>query len=78
MSQLKEIEPTLPQEKAEAGKESVAATVAAKKYTVTVTSTSGNTFSISRSETGQLTYPCTVPKGASTRGGCPASGTWGE
>src|ERR1700742_3075180 len=29
---IKEIEPTLPQEKAEAGKESLAVTVAAKKY----------------------------------------------
>jgi type IV pilus assembly protein PilA len=75
---LQAIEPTLPQEKAEAGKESLAATVAAKTYTVTVTSTSGNTFSISRAETGTLSYPCKVPAKATTRGGCPSNEKWGE
>ena len=75
---LKEIEPTLPQEKPEAGKESLADTVGPKNYTVTVTSTSGNKFSIARSEAGQLSYKCEVPPKATTRGGCPSNGLWGE
>jgi type IV pilus assembly protein PilA len=51
-------------------------------YTVTVTATpSENTFSITRSATGALTYHCSVLATATTRGGCPGTGveagTWG-
>jgi type IV pilus assembly protein PilA len=50
---------------------------AASTYTVTVTSKTGNTFSIVRAANGDLTLSCTVPAGAGDRGGCPTSGTWG-
>jgi type IV pilus assembly protein PilA len=43
-------------------------------YTVTVTAEgSEDEFSITRSSTGVLTYPCT-PKDPSNRGGCPEGG----
>jgi type IV pilus assembly protein PilA len=49
----------------------------ASGYRVTVTAqTTNDTFSIDRNG-GTLTYPCTVPAGATDRGGCPAGGTWG-
>jgi prepilin-type N-terminal cleavage/methylation domain-containing protein len=48
-------------------------------YTIKVTAVGSNTYSITRSATGLLTYPCTVA--SSDRGGCPgvgtAAGTWG-
>ena len=51
-----------------------------KAYEITVTSTTGNTFSVINNA-GAISFPCTVPTGASTRGGCPGtgtnSGTWG-
>jgi type IV pilus assembly protein PilA len=80
-SKLKTIEPTLPTTTAAPSTESLSANVAtAKKYVVTVTSTTGNTFSIEREADGTLKYPCTVPAGATDRGGCPGSGanpgTW--
>jgi type IV pilus assembly protein PilA len=46
----------------------------ATSYTLTVTATSGNTFSI-RNAAGVMTYPCTVAV-ATNRGGCPTSGFW--
>lgn len=49
-------------------------------YQITVTSTTGNTFSVKNSS-GAVTFPCTVPTTATNRGGCPgtgtAAGTWG-
>jgi type IV pilus assembly protein PilA len=51
-------------------------TTTADSYTVTVTSGTGNTFSIARAANGQLTYACTVPNGAADRGGCPPGGNW--
>ena len=49
-------------------------------YQVAVTSTTGNVFAV-RNTAGAITFPCTVPSGASQRGGCPgtgtAAGTWG-
>ncbi len=75
---LKGIEPTLPSETAKEGTESLAVTTAATSYTVTVTSTSGNTFSISRSAEGKLTYPCKKGAKATSSGGCPSTGFWGE
>jgi len=48
-------------------------------YTVAVTSSTGDVFSITRAN-GAITFPCTVPATATTRGGCPgtgvAAGTW--
>ena len=67
---LHEIEPTI-----EAGEGSPitlpAAELGAKKYEITVTSSSGNTFSIKNVE-GSMTYPCTT----AGKGGCP-TGTEG-
>jgi type IV pilus assembly protein PilA len=50
-------------------------TATADRVTVTA-QTTGDTFSINRNG-GTLTYPCTVPAGATDRGGCPAGGFWG-
>jgi type IV pilus assembly protein PilA len=82
-AQLKAIEPTLPVETAAggavAGTESLTVSGTASGYTVTVWSTGKNSFSITRSSTGGLSYGCTVA--TSNRGGCPGSGTtagtWG-
>jgi hypothetical protein len=53
-----------------------AASGTADSWTVTVTSSTGNTFSIVKATgTGALTYPCTVS--GTDRGGCPSSGFWG-
>ena len=46
--------------------------LAAKAYTVTVTSETGNTFSISRAASGVLDSECTTHETA----GCPADGNW--
>ncbi len=68
-TKLHEIEPTLP------SGAPLAVTGATKTgYTITITSSGGNTFSITNTA-GAMTYPCTVPSGASTRGGCPGTGT---
>jgi type IV pilus assembly protein PilA len=45
-------------------------------WTVTVTSPTGNTFTISRNATGALSYDCTVPAG-NNRAGCPTGDKWG-
>ena len=57
-----------------------AASGTADSWTITVTSTTGNTFSITKATgTGALTYDCTVD--SSDRAGCPGTGTaagsWG-
>jgi type IV pilus assembly protein PilA len=53
-----------------------AASGTADSWTVTVTSPTGNTFSIVKATgTGALTYPCTVS--GTDRGGCPTGGNWG-
>lgn len=73
---LRAIEPTLPSLATEI---TVEPNVPASGFTIKVTAASKNTFSISRSGTGELTYTCTV--NSSNRGGCPgsgtAAGTWG-
>lgn len=74
-SALKAIEPTLPTETAATGVESIAASgQTATGYTITITSTTGNTFSVERAG-GATTFPCTVSE-ASNRGGCPSNGKW--
>jgi type IV pilus assembly protein PilA len=46
-------------------------------WDLTVTSSTGNTFTITKdSATGALSYTCTVPSG-NDRGGCPTGGNWG-
>ena len=47
-------------------------TIGAKNYTITVRSVGGTDFSVTRSTTGALTYPCSKPG----IGGC-VSGGWG-
>lgn len=74
---LDSIEPTLP---GEDGKETlVASPDGTAGYTVTIKSTTGNAFSITRSG-GELTYTCTVE--STNRGGCPGTGeddgVWSE
>jgi type IV pilus assembly protein PilA len=73
---LRAIEPTIPSSATEI---EVLPETPTGGYTIKVTASSNNTFSISRSGTGVLTYPCTVS--SSNRGGCPGSGTtagtWG-
>lgn len=76
LANLRAIEPTIPSSteeiKAEPEKPSGG-------YTIKVFADSENTFSISRSAEGVLTYPCTVS--STDRGGCPGTakkaGTWG-
>ncbi len=69
-TKLKNIEPTLSS--ATSGANAITTlTVASNAYTLTVTSDSGNTFSIERAGDGSLAYPCTGG------GGCPGAGGWG-
>jgi type IV pilus assembly protein PilA len=73
---LKTIEPSLPLTTAKAGTESLAVSGTSETgYTIKITSASGNTFSVVRNG-GSTTFTCTVPKTATTRGGCPKSGVW--
>jgi type IV pilus assembly protein PilA len=78
---LKKIEPTLPTETAGTGVESIAVgtTLTQTNYEVSITSTTGNTFTVKR-EGGVTKFPCTVPATATDRGGCPGTGvtagTW--
>jgi type IV pilus assembly protein PilA len=45
-------------------------------YRVTITASTGNTFSVNNVG-GLLTYPCSVAAGNSSRGGCPTGNDWG-
>lgn len=49
-------------------------TVSADGYTIRVTSDTGNTFDITRADTGVTTRGCTVP----ARAGCPPDGNWAD
>ena len=53
-----------------------AASGTTNSWTLTVTSPTGNAFTIAKSSAGALTYTCTVPAG-NDRGGCPTGGNWG-
>ena len=66
---LQAIEPTIP------GSGVVLSDLAAKTYTITVTSSTAatQTFGISRADTGAISYPCDVDG----TGGCPSTGSWG-
>jgi len=52
-----------------------AITAQPQNYSVTVTSATGNTYSIAKSDAGVVTRSCVVPANAK-RFGCPASNTW--
>ena len=52
----------------------VTPTASGDGYTITATSTTGNTFSITRANTGITTYTCDTDG----EDGCPADGTWGD
>jgi type IV pilus assembly protein PilA len=59
-----------------------AASGTATTWTVTITSPTGNTFTIAKGAGGALTYTCTIPTATSDKGGCPVtgggtSGNWG-
>jgi type IV pilus assembly protein PilA len=72
---LKKIEPTLPSTSAETGEKLEATAVGTGTYTVKVKSSTGNTFSIARDGSGNLTYACTIPTATSDKGGCNVTGT---
>jgi type IV pilus assembly protein PilA len=68
---LHNIEPTLQ----EAGNNAITIPVKeAKKFQVTSTSGTGDTFSIAREENGTVVFSCTT-KG---KGGCPSTGDWSK
>ncbi len=71
---LHNIEPTLQ----ESGPNAITIPIKeAKKFEVTSTSGTENTFSITREEDGTVKFSCTV-KTASSRGGCPSNGDWSK
>ena len=56
---------------------SAAAAAGGNGWTLTITSPTGNTFTIAKATgTGALSYTCVVPAGAD-RGGCPTGNNWG-
>ena len=68
------IEPTLQ----EAGPNAITVPIKeAKKFEVTSTSGTENTFSITREANGTVVFSCTV-KVAGSRGGCPEGGDWSK
>ena len=68
LAALQAIEPTIPGTGV-----TPTPTATGKGYSIAVTATGGNVFTITRNETtGALTFPCTTEK----TGGCP-SGGWG-
>jgi type IV pilus assembly protein PilA len=72
LAALRVIEPTIPAT-------GVTVTTPSAGYTVTATASNNNSYSITRSSTGAMTYTCKVS--STQRGGCPgvgvADGTWG-
>jgi type IV pilus assembly protein PilA len=71
-AELHRIEPTIPAAATEEPKVTLSAP-AEGGYAITVEAeTTGHKFSIDRSTTGALTYPC-EPKG---QGGCASTGSW--
>jgi type IV pilus assembly protein PilA len=73
---LENIEPTLPPATG-TGETLAADPNGTVGYTVTVKSTTGDEFSITRAS-GNLTYTCKVPQNATNRGGCPENEKWAE
>ncbi len=55
----------------------IAVEATADTYTITVTSGTDNTFSVERTESGALNFPCEVAEGnGDNRGGCPVGDEW--
>lgn len=76
VTQLEDIEATLPPQTSSetAGELSMAVTGNdADSYTITITSTTGNTFGV-ENDVGDMAYPCTT----GGNGGCPETGTTDE
>ena len=69
-AQLQDIEESL---KSGAGASLAVADTGDNTYTLTVTSKTGNTFTIKKADTGAVTRSCTRPN---TKGGCPAGLSW--
>jgi type IV pilus assembly protein PilA len=69
-AQLEDIEQSLA---SGAGASLAVTGTAADAYTLTVTSATGNTFSIAKAATGTVSRTCVRNN---TKGGCPASLTW--
>ena len=66
LTKLRAIEPTIRAT-------GVAVTTTSNSYTITVPSQTTNTFGVSRTSAGALTYPCSVPAtGGNPNAGCPA------
>ena len=51
-------------------------TASGNGWNLTVTSPTGNTFTIGRTDAGALSFTCAVPAG-NNRAGCPTGGNWG-
>jgi type IV pilus assembly protein PilA len=72
LSALRAIEPTIPAS-------GVVVENTGSEYTIKVTAAGGNSYSVTRSPTGAMSFPCTVS--SASRGGCPgsgiAAGVWG-
>jgi type IV pilus assembly protein PilA len=51
-------------------------TTSGNGWTLTITSPTGNTFTIARSDAGALSFTCAVPAG-NNRAGCPTGNNWG-
>jgi type IV pilus assembly protein PilA len=73
LGDLRAIEPTIPTTGV-----AVTPQTPASGYTIVVTSSTGNTFTVRRETAGAMAYPCTVD--SANRGGCPGTaetaGTW--
>jgi len=70
---LKAVEPSI--ETAGTKARVTAVTANAQDYSVTVTSATGNTFTIAKTDAGVVTRSCSVPNGAK-RFGCPTGDRW--
>ncbi len=53
-----------------------AASGTSNSWTLTITASTGNTFTVAKSSSGAVAFTCTVPTG-NDRGGCPSGGAWG-
>ncbi len=53
-----------------------AASGTADSWTLTITASTGDTFTVAKNSSGAIAFTCTVPAG-NDRGGCPSGGNWG-
>lgn len=76
VTELEAIEPTLPPQTAAEPTDDLSMDISgqgASAYTITIRSTTGNTFSVVNAG-GTMTYPCVAT--GENRGGCPESEVW--